>query len=180
MLAWSKDCALRGLARILLAIQPTAERLSAERILRQIGTTGDNITIRRNVIIQHPEKLVLGRNVMINHNTLINAGGGVEIGDDVVIGPGCMILTGNHFGSTFFGNLAYAPIKIGGNVWLAAQVVVTPGSNIGTNVLIGAGAVVTGNIPSNSIAVGSPARVVSALTLPYAPSSTLSDTHLNR
>lgn len=173
MLSALKNAVARQAARAMLAIQPAVDRLAAERLLAQFAANGSNVTIRRNVMVLHPDKLRVGRNVLINHNTLINAGGEVSIGDDVVIGPGCMILTNNHVGSRFHGSIAYAPVTIGSNVWLAAQVVVTPGASIGNNVIVAAGSVVTEDIPDRSIAAGSPARVIRALHLPFVPGTQL-------
>lgn len=168
MLGTIKRAAAETIARLMLAAQPTADRLAAERLRNQLASRGRNVEIRRNVLIQHPDKLRTGDNVLLNHNALINAGGGVTIGSDVVIGPGCMILTSNHFGERFWGKIAHAPVVIGSNVWLAAQVVVTPGVTIGSNVIVAAGAVVTKDIPENSIAAGVPA-VCRPLQLPFRP-----------
>lgn len=56
------------------------------------------------------------------------------------------------------------PIRIGNNVWLGGNVVVLPGVTIGDNIVIGAGSVVTKDVPANSLAVGNPCRVVREIT----------------
>ena len=58
------------------------------------------------------------------------------------------------------GSMGTKPIKIGNNVWIGGNVIVLPGVNIGDNVVIGAGSVVTKDIPANCVAVGNPCRVI--------------------
>jgi len=106
---------------------------------------------------------------LINDFTKINARGRIFIGDDVVFGPSCIIHTNNHRGSKFFGNTTSSQINIGSNVWLAKNVIVTPGVSIGDNVIVTAGSVVTTNIPDNSIAGGNPAKILTELKLPFEP-----------
>ncbi len=91
----------------------------------------------------------------------------ITIGDDVHITSGCQFVT--HDGGTLV--LRHrdptlevtAPITIGNRVYLGMQTIVLPGVTIGDDVVIGAGSVVTKDVPSNSVAVGSPARVIKTL-----------------
>lgn len=91
----------------------------------------------------------------------------ITIGDKVTITSGVKILT--HDGSTWLvhdskGNRYqhYAPVTIGNNVFIGVNSIIMPGVTIGNRVVIGAGSTVTKDIPDNSVAVGSPARVVSS------------------
>ena len=115
-------------------------------------------------------KIFIGDNVSLNDNVTINAdnGGYISIGSDVMIGPGTIMRASNHN----FGNISKpftkqghkcGIIKIKDNVWLGANVIVVPDVLIGNNVVIGAGSVVTRDIPDNSLAVGSPAKVIRTL-----------------
>lgn len=123
---------------------------------------GPGIKINRNVTLWC-SMLKVGSNTQINPNTTIY--GNVEIGANVMIAPGVMIAGGNHRfdncdspmisqGSTELG------IIIEEDVWVGANAVITDGVHIGKGAVIGAGAVVTGNIPALAIATGVPARVV--------------------
>ena len=89
--------------------------------------------------------------------------GRVSIGDNVFIGPNCGFYTSGHplDYETRNKGLEYAkPIKVGNNVWIGGNVCVMPGVTIGDNVVIGAGSVVTRDIPSNVVAVGNPCKVL--------------------
>lgn len=90
----------------------------------------------------------------------------VTIGDDVQIGPNVQLLTPTHPldpGPRRDKWEAAEPITIGHNVWLAGGVIVCPGVTIGDNTVVGAGAVVTSDLPAGVVAVGTPARVVRTL-----------------
>src|SRR3954462_12506568 len=90
----------------------------------------------------------------------------VTIGDDVQIGPNVQLLTPLHpvaAGPRRDKWEAARPITIGHNVWLGGGVIVLPGVTIGDNTVVGAGAVVTRDLPPNVVAVGNPARVVRAI-----------------
>ena len=87
----------------------------------------------------------------------------MTFGDNVFIGPSCGFHTAGHPINVEQRNrgLEYAkPITVGNNVWIGAGVQVLPGVTIGDNVTIGAGSVVVRDIPSGSVAVGNPCRVI--------------------
>ena len=90
-------------------------------------------------------------------------GNKVTFGDNVFIGPNCAFYTAGHplDAETRNKGLEYAkPIKIGNNVWFGGNVIVLPGVEIGDNSVIGAGSVVTRNIPANVVAVGNPCKLI--------------------
>ncbi|WP_270868073.1 MULTISPECIES: acyltransferase [unclassified Campylobacter] len=87
----------------------------------------------------------------------------IEIGDNVTLAPQVYILAHDASTQMFLGRTKTAPVKIGNRVFIGARSLIMPGVSIGDNVVIGAGSLVTKDIPSNSLAFGSPACVVSTL-----------------
>ena len=90
----------------------------------------------------------------------------VTFGDNVFIGPNCSFYTAGHPVEIELRNqgLEYAlPIHVGNNVWFGGNVTVVPGVNIGNNVTVGAGSVVTKDIPDNVVAAGNPCKVIRKL-----------------
>ena len=87
----------------------------------------------------------------------------IYIGEHTMIGPNCVLATANHPILLELREKAYQynlPIRNGRNCWLGAGVIVVPGVTIGDNTVIGAGSVVTKDIPANIVAVGNPCRVL--------------------
>lgn len=120
-------------------------------------------------------KLVIGEKVSINDRVHIGCANYVEIGDNCLFASNIYISDHNHgiykginqssiFQKVVDRDLDYdKSVIIGKNVWLGEGVAVLPGSQIGDNSIIGSNAVVTGIIPTNSIAIGVPARVIKTL-----------------
>ena len=109
----------------------------------------------------------LGKNFYANHNLVILDGAKVKFGDNVFIAPDCGFHTAGHPVDAKRRNqgLEYAyPITVRNDVWIGAGVHVLPGVTIGSNVVIGAGSVVTKDIPDNVIAVGNPCKVLRPIT----------------
>ena len=111
--------------------------------------------------------IYLGENFMCNYNCTILDVGKVEIGDNVMFAPNVSIYTAGHPVHPEARTTGYEygiPVKIGNNVWIGGNTVVTPGVTIGDNVVVGAGSVVTKDIPSDVIAAGNPCRVIRKIT----------------
>lgn len=87
----------------------------------------------------------------------------ITIGDNVTFGPRVHILSHDASTKVFLGYTRVANVSIGSNVFIGAYSIVMPGVTIGDNVVIGAGSIVTRDIPANSVAIGSPAKVVKSL-----------------
>ena len=109
---------------------------------------------------------VMGRRVQIGTGCFIAAGsGGLIMGDDVLVSPNCTILTSNYRFDRLDVPLpeqgtVSKGVRIGQRVWIGANSVVLDGADIGDNVIVSAGSVVSGAIKSNSIVLGNPAKVI--------------------
>jgi len=123
----------------------------------------ENFTIHPPFCCDYGENIKIGKNVFINFNCSILSCGEVEIGDDCWIGPNVQIYTAIHpieFEKRNTGIGSAKPVKIGKNCWLGGGVIILPNVEIGEGSVIGAGSVVTKNIPPNSVAVGNPCKVI--------------------
>jgi acetyltransferase-like isoleucine patch superfamily enzyme len=111
------------------------------------------------------ENIRLGRNVFINQNCTLYDLGGIDIGDDVMIGPNVSLITSSHpvAPSQRREAVIARPIVIGNNVWIAAGVTVIGGVTIGDNSVVAAGAVVTKDVPPDSLVAGNPAKVIRSI-----------------
>ena len=108
-----------------------------------------------------------GKNIHIGKNVFINMGckfqdqGGIFIGDDVLIGHNVVLATLNHaMAPSRRSTLIPAPIRIGKKVWIGSNATVLPGVTIGDGAIVAAGAVVTRDVPENTMVGGAPARVI--------------------
>lgn len=108
-----------------------------------------------------------GENFYANYNVVILDGARVTFGDNVFIAPNCVFSTAGHALDVQQRNAGLEialPITVGDNVWIGANVTVLPGVTIGSSSIIGAGSVVTRDIPGGVIAVGNPCRVLRKIT----------------
>lgn len=127
---------------------------------------------KNNVYMQPPFHCDVGKNIHVgedfltNYNVTILDVGEVIIGDYCMIGPNSTISTVNH-PMTAQGRREklsiVKPVRIGNDVWIGANCVILPGVNIGSNVIIAAGAVVTKDIPDNCVVGGVPAKFMKEL-----------------
>ena len=132
---------------------------------KRFRCASDSFIILPNVTIVFPKNFSIGERSGVNVNTWINAMGGVTIGNDVIIGPFVVIHSANHK----FDRLDIPiqkqgweklSVNIEDDVWIGANTVILPGVTIGKGSVIGAGAVVTRDIPPYSVAVGVPSKVI--------------------
>lgn len=127
---------------------------------------GTSIMSRSYLYAHDSTNLIIGSRCSFNHNVLLGAAGGeIVIGNDVLIGPNVVLRASDHvFASTEvpIRSQGHRPgrIIIGDDVWLAANVVVTSGVTIGNGCVVGAGSIVTRDLPPMSVCVGNPARVI--------------------
>ena len=108
------------------------------------------------------KKVDIGHGVIVNHNLTIMARGGVEIDDGVMIGPHVSLLTANHdFADHYV--LLCGKIHLERNAWIGANASILAGVTVGENAVVAAGAVVTKDVPANTVVGGNPARVLKQL-----------------
>lgn len=111
-------------------------------------------------------KIRIGASTYINRNTFLDATESIVIGKDCAIGPDCYITDHDHGCepslSPLMQPLISKPTQLGDRVWLGAKVIVLKGVTIGNDAVVGAGSVVTKDIPAGMIAAGVPARVIRA------------------
>jgi len=144
-------------------LKPSDFDARKELLLKILGKTKGSFLIEQPFICDYGYNIEIGENFYANHNLTILDPGKVRFGDNVFIGPNCGFYTAGHPIDKNSRNkgLEYAnPIIVGSDVWFGGSVVVLPGVTIGDNVVIGAGSVVTHDIPSNVVAVGNPCQVI--------------------
>lgn len=131
-----------------------------------LGEVGEDVTIRPPLQVDYGSQITIGARTFANFGLIALDVAAIVIGDDVQIGPNVQLLTPIHpleAGPRRDKWEAAKPIAIGDNVWLGGGVVVCPGVTIGADTVVGAGSVVTKDLPAGVLALGNPARVVREL-----------------
>lgn len=138
------------------------------RILGELlGSIGPGSGIRPPLYMDYGYQTTIGARCFFNMGTVILDVGRVTIGDDVQVGPGVQFLTPTHPLDPELRRQALEaaePITVEDNVWLGGGVIICPGVTIGRDTVVGAGAVVTRDLPPGVVAVGNPARVLRSVT----------------
>lgn len=126
---------------------------------------GNNVVIFPGVVFENLENLKIGNNVSIHQYSYIDAEGEIEIGNDVAIAHRCTVLSSNHGYSDGRTPIKYQEMELAGttlknNIWIGCGTVILAGVIIGNGCVIGANSTVTKSIDDNSVAVGTPAKVI--------------------
>lgn len=161
-----------NLAFLLLDLLPYPIRILIFRLV--LAKVGDVPLIDYGVYFRYPKKIKIGNNVAINRGCELIAahlagGGSITIGNNVVLGPHVKIFTAGHDYATINLVDTAAPVVINDFVWVGGNATILPGVTIGEWAVIGAGSVVTRDIPSHAVAVGNPARVIKSRVLSKLP-----------
>ena len=146
--------------------RPSAKSRQNEILHRLLGKTSGTFEFVAPFWCDYGFNIEIGSNFFANLNLVILDCAKVTFGNNVFIAPDCGFYTAGHPLDWHLRNtgIEYAkPITVGDNVWIGGGVKVMPGVEIGNNVVIGGGSVVVKSIPSNSLAVGNPCRVVRSL-----------------
>ncbi len=126
------------------------------------GNIPEGLGIFTPAQIDFPKQITFGKRVFINHSFTAMSIGGIEFGDYVQVGPHVTIVTDNHdFNDRYV--LKCRKVVIGNNVWIGAGASIMPGVHIGDNAVIAGGAVVTKDVPANTVVGGNPAKVIRQL-----------------
>lgn len=131
-----------------------------------LGHLGDGAFVKPPLYVDYGEHISIGARTFVNYNLVALDVATITIGEDCQLGPNVQLLTPTHpiDPQPRRDKLEAAqPIVIGDNVWLAGGVIVCPGVTIGDSTVVGAGSVVTRDIPANVVAVGNPARVIKSI-----------------
>ncbi len=127
---------------------------------------GNDVHLARFCTLRAGERgIIVHDGAGINTRSYLDGNGGLEIGPNALLSPGVQVISANHVFDDpdkpiKFQGGKYGKVSIGEDCWLGTNVIVLPGVNIGRGTVVGAGAVVTADIPACSIALGVPARVV--------------------
>ncbi|NYD67461.1 sugar O-acetyltransferase [Agromyces atrinae] len=128
-----------------------------------LGSLSADAFVKPPLFVDYGENIHIGARTFVNYNLTALDVARIDIGEDCQIGPNVQLLTPTHPvepGPRRDKLEAAQPISIGNNVWLGGGVIVCPGVSIGDDSVIGAGSIVTRDIPAGVVAVGNPARVV--------------------
>lgn len=163
-----------------------AERRKAQGLLDEFNATGADEPDRRTEILDallgrlgagswimprlqcdYGHLIEIGTNSFLNYDAILLDCAPIRIGDDVSIGPRAQLLTALHPMEDHEARRqrweSAAPITIGDNVWFGGGVIVCPGVTVGANTVVGAGSVVTRDLPDQVFAAGNPCRVIRGL-----------------
>lgn len=144
---------------------PFANRLKSTLMSLCGAHIGKRAKLFNGIQVDRFNHLTIGDDVSIGKGVLILAAGGVKIGDRTMIGPGSKLLSAGHvvpegrapmrFTGTFL-----KKITIEKDAWIGANVIILPGIKVGEGAIVGAGAVVTKDVPPFAIMGGAPARII--------------------
>lgn len=136
-------------------------------LIKELFAQSENAFVNPPFYCDYGTNIYLGKNVFINYNCTILDVAKVVIGDNCQIAPNVSIFTAGHPIHPVTRNSGYEygkEITIGDNVWLGGNTVICPNVHIGSNTVIGAGSVVTKDIPEWCFAAGNPCRVIRKIT----------------
>ena len=139
------------------------ERAALMRVF--LGAFGEGSFIRPSFFCDYGYNIFLGRNVFLNCNCVLLDVMPIRIGDGTQIGPAVQIYTADHprDRETRLAGLEFGrPVRIGCNVWIGGGAILLPGITVGNDAIIGAGSVVTRDVPAGATVAGNPARPLRA------------------
>jgi len=157
-------------ARTLMQKLNTMDRADFDgitKVIQELLQTEETPFINPPFYCDYGNHIKVGRNFFANYNCTLLDVGKITFGDNCLLAPNVSIYTAGHPIHPDSRNSLYEygiDVTIGDNVWLGGNVIVCPGVTIGSNCVIGAGSVVTKDIPDWSLAAGNPCRVIRKIT----------------
>lgn len=149
------------------ALPPQAREEAAALLKELFGKTRESVHVVPPLYCDYGKNIRVGKNFFANYQLTVLDCAPVTIGDNVQIAPNVSIYTAGHPLHPDSRNSGYEyalPITIGDNVWIGGNVVICPGVTIGDCAVIGAGSVVTRDVPPWTVAAGNPCRVLRQIT----------------
>lgn len=138
-----------------LPLTPEYESL----VKKLFPTIGEGSVIMPPISGVRFHNVTIGKRVYVNSGCLMMSAGGITIGDDTQIAANVQLISNNH-DLTDRQVITCKPIHIGKNVWIGAGATILPGVRVGDNSVIGAGSVVTKDVPQDTIVAGNPAKII--------------------
>lgn len=146
---------------------PAGDIEGAMAIVKELFGKSENAFVNPPFYCDYGSHIEVGKNFFANYNCTILDVAKVKIGDNCFFAPNVSIYTAGHPVHPFARNSGYEygkEVNIGDNVWIGGSTVICPGVTVGSNVVIGAGSVVTKDIPDWCIAAGNPCKVIRPIT----------------
>jgi len=161
--AWGRPAAivyLWGLVELLFVTNPLqiSSRLRVAALRLFGAKIGDGVVFRPRTRVRFPWKLTIGDRSWIGEGVWFHNQDHIQVGHDVVISQESFLTTGSHRHRVDMA-LITRPIRIESGAWITSRCIVLGGAHVGISALIGPGSVVSGAVPDNAIASGSPLRV---------------------
>ena len=144
---------------------PADEHARTALLEELFGSVGANAVVRPGFACDYGANIRAGRNLFVNYHCVFLDCAEIVIGDDVQIGPAVQIYTATHpldASQRRAGLEAARPVHIGNNVWVGGAAVLLPGVSVGDDAVIGAGSVVTRDVPAGAVVAGNPARPIAS------------------
>ena len=142
--------------KINIAMPQTEE---SKKLIKELfgDNLGENTVINAPIFVNFANMVKIGNNVVLMNGFQCMLAGGLVIEDDTKIALNCTIATNNH---DFYDRpvITWKPVHIKKKVWIGVNVTLLPGITIGENAIVGAGSVITKDVPDNAVVVGSPQK----------------------
>lgn len=148
--------------KILVKMNNSSDPEEITQLLGSIlGREVQDVAVFTPLCINYGRHVSIGKNVFINFGCTFLALGGITIEDGVLLGPRVSLVTESHpIDPRYRHGLSCKPIRIRKNAWIGAGATILPGVTVGVNAIVAAGAVVTKDVPDNTVAGGIPAKFI--------------------
>lgn len=164
---WNAHLNAKRLTRLLNATLETERPKRMELVQQLFAQAGEGSYIEPPFHCDYGCNTYVGKNFYCNYDCVFLDCGDIRIGDNVMLGPKVALYAVGHPIDPTVRSCGHdypVPITVGSNVWIGGSCVICPGVTIGENTVIGAGSVVTKDIPANVVAAGNPCRVIRPIT----------------